>query len=163
MKANENERSALESIEHELYDPKVKISEAEIHRTRTQRELNLPSSWGGDAPIIIKGQGDSGFSFGAKLLLLSTILLFAALVFSAWRVFSLRNVVSATNIDMSADITPYIQGGEATPLILTLRNRNTSALESSRVTLLYKQGNGSQDEQEKVQERRDLGVINSNE
>ena len=163
MKDNENERSALESIEHELYDPKVKISEAEIHRTRTQRELNLPSSWGGDAPIIIKGQGDSGFSFGAKLLLLSTILLFAALVFSAWRVFSLRNVVSATNIDMSADVTLYIQGGEATPLILTLRNRNTSALESARVTLLYKQGNGSQDEQEKVQERRDLGVINSNE
>jgi hypothetical protein len=31
------------------------------------------------------------------------------------------------------------------------------------VTLLYKQGNGSQDEQEKVQEKRELGTINSGE
>jgi hypothetical protein len=98
-----------------------------------------------------------------KLLLVATLLLFAALAFSFWRVVSLRNVVSSANIDMTADITPYIEGGEATPLILTLRNRNTSQLESVSVTLLYKQGNGSQDEQEKIQEKRDIGTIKPNE
>jgi hypothetical protein len=163
MSLHDSDRSALESIEHELYDPRAKPVEAHIHQARAKRELNLPTSWGGDDPIIVKGEEDTRFSFGAKLLLFSTILLFAALAFSAWRVFSLRNVVSAANIDMSGDITPYIEGGEATPLVLTLRNRNTADLQSASVTLLYKQGTGSQDEQEKVQERRELGTIKPNE
>lgn len=155
--------SALDSIEHELYDPRAKMKNAKIHEVRSHRDIVLPSSWGGDDPVIKKGKEDKGVSFGAKLLLLSVIFLFGALGFSAWRVMSLRNVVSATNIDMTADITPYIEGGEATPLILTLRNRNISQLENAHVTLLYKQGNGSQDEQEKIQEKRDLGIIKQNE
>ena len=158
-----NEESALDSIEHELYDPKAKVSTGDIHRTRSRRTVDLPTSWGDDAPVLVKGEEVKGFSFGTKLLLASTILLFAALAFSLWRVTSLRNVVSATNIDMLADVTPYIEGGEATPLIVTLRNRNTSALESATLTLLYKQGNGSQDEQEKIQEKRDIGSIKQNE
>lgn len=163
QRRNGEERSALESIEHELYDPKVKINDAEIHEVRTRRAVDLPTSWGEDAPVIVKGKEETGLSFGTKLLLVSTLFLFIALAFSAWRVISLRNVVSATNIDMAADITPYIEGGESTPLILTLRNRNISPLENAKVTLLYKQGNGSQDEQEKIQEKRDIGSIKQNE
>jgi hypothetical protein len=75
---------------------------------------------------------------------------------------SLRNVVSATNIDMTPTITPYIEGGELTPLALTVRNRNTVPLEETSVTLMYKQGSGSMDEQEKKQEKKELGTINSN-
>lgn len=158
-----NEESALESIEHELYDPKVKINSTEIHYTKAHKEIDLPTSWGGNAPLLVRRQEDKRFSFGTKLLIASTLLLFAALAFSLWRVISLRNVVSSSNIDMTADVTPYVEGGEATPLVLTLRNRNTSPLESASVTLLYKQGNGSQDEQEKIQEKREIGTIKTNE
>ena len=158
-----NEDSALDSIEHELYNPKIKSNEAEIHRLKAHRTLDLPTSWGGDAPVLVKGQEATGFSFGTKLLFFSTILLCIALAFSVWRVVSLRNVVSAANIDMVAEITPYIEGGETTPLALTLHNRNTTALQSAQVTLLYKQGNGSQDEQEKVQDKREMGEIKPNE
>ncbi len=158
-----NDQAALDSIEHQLYDPKVKVLPMEVHHVTSKRSLDLPASWGEEAPLIVKGKEESGGSFGAKLLLFSTIILLLALGFSAWRVMSLRNVVSAANIDMEAEITPYIEGGELTPLVFTIRNRNTAALQETKVTLLYKQGNGSQDEQEKVQEKRDLGVVNSGE
>lgn len=163
MNFPKKEESALDSIEHELYDPKVKIGDTEIHHTKTHRSLELPTSWGDDAPLIMRGHEDTGLSFGVKLLLAAVLFLFAALAFTSWRVLSLRNQVSSNNIEMTADITPFIEGGETTPLVVTLRNKNASRLESASVTLLYKQGNGSQDEQEKVQEKRDLGTINPNE
>jgi hypothetical protein len=152
--------SALDAIEHELYDPRATMKGTEIHRVRGERELSLPTSWGGDeSPIITGTHDDKGISFGAKLLLFSVLLLFVALAFTAWRVVSLRNVVSSNNIDMLADVTPFIEGGEATPLIVTIRNRNQSTLENVKVTLLYKQGSSSLDEQEKIQEKRDVGNI----
>lgn len=157
------ERSVLDSIEHELYNPKSKLEKTELHHVKSRRALTLPTSWGEEAPLLIKTDIDPGMSFGTKLLLVSTILLFCALGFSAWRVMSLRNVVSAANIDMTASVASFAEGGETLPLILTLHNRNTAALESASVTLLYKQGNGSQDEQEKVQEKRDIGTIVSGE
>jgi hypothetical protein len=67
------------------------------------------------------------------------------------------------NIDMVADVSPYVEGGEALPLVLTVRNRNQSALQDVKVTMSYKQGNGAQDELEKVQEKRDMGTIAINE
>jgi uncharacterized repeat protein (TIGR01451 family) len=156
--------SVLDSIEHELYNPKAKINSTEIHHVRGERELTLPTSWGNDdTPIITKGKEASGLSFGAKVLLFSLLLLLISLSFTAWRVISLRNVVSASNIDMTADVTPFVEGGEATPLTLTIRNRNLSVLEDVKVTLLYKQGSSSQDEQEKVQEKREIGDMVSNE
>ena len=158
-----NDQAALLSIEHQLYDPKVKAATSKVHQLKAHRTLDLPSSWGGEGQLITKGEEEKGISFGIKLLLFSTVVLIAALGFTAWRVMSLRNVVSASNIDMTADITPYVEGGEQTPLVLTLRNRNSATLEDARVTLLYKQGNGSQDEQEKKQEKRELGVIKSGE
>ena len=157
------EESAIESIEHELYDPKIKINEAEIHHLKAHRALTLPTSWGDDAPILVHRDEEKGFSFGAKLLLFSTILLCIAVAFSVWRVVSMRNVVSAANIDITAEISPYLEGGESTPLFFSLQNRNTAALVDAKVTLLYKQGSGTQDEQEKIQDKRDLGTIASNE
>ncbi len=156
-----NDQAAILSIEHELYDPKAKVHPTEVHRIKSKRSLELPTSWGDDAPLIVKGEVERGVSFGTKFLMFATIILLAALGFSTWRVMSLRNVVSASNIDMQANITPYIEGGELTPLSLTLRNRNTASLENGKITLLYKQGNGSQDEQEKRQEKRDVGTLAS--
>ena len=160
---HDKKRSALDAIEHELYDPKVKITPVGIHHTQSKRSLDLPSSWGDDSPVLVKKEDGQGVSFGTKLLLISTVFLIGVLAFAAWRVISLKNVVSSANIDMSLTINPFIEGGEASPLILTLHNRNTSPLQSARITLLYKQGNGSQDEQEKVEEKRDIGDVQSNE
>jgi hypothetical protein len=154
-----NDQGAILSIEHELYDPKAKVAKTELHHLRSKRSLALPSSWGDEAPLIVKGEVEKGISFGTKLLILATVILLCALAFSTWRVMSLRNVVSAANIDMQAEITPYIEGGEQTSLSFTVRNRNTLPLENGKITLLYKQGNGVQDEQEKKQEKIELGTI----
>lgn len=156
-----NDQSALLSIEHELYDPKVKAHATEIHHLKSRRSLDLPASWGEENPLIVKTQEEGGISFGTKFLIGSVVVLLIALGFSTWRVMSLRNVVSASNIDMDADITPYIEGGEATPLSVTLRNRNVSPLLNGKITLLYKHGIGSLDEQEKKQEKIDLGTMTS--
>lgn len=157
----DNDQGAILSIEHELYDPKAKMPTTEVHHLKSKRSLALPSSWGEEVPLIVKVEAERGISFGTKFLIFATIILLCALGFSAWRVMSLRNVVSAANIDMEADITPFVEGGEQIPLSFTLRNRNMSPLENGKVTLLYKQGNGSQDEQEKKQEKVDLGTITS--
>ncbi len=156
---SKEERSALDSIEHELYNPKAVMGSSEIHETKRRKDLHLPTSWGDDSPVLTKAKEEGGFSFGAKMLLLATVLLLAALIFSAWRVISLRNVVSSSNIDMVVDIMPYVEGGESVPVTLILRNRNRVTLENVHVTLLYKQGTGAQDEQEKVQEKKELGAL----
>lgn len=159
----ERNESALDVIEHELYDPKNKMEDTTLHRVRDRRALELPTSWGDNAPIITHGKEDKGLSFGAKALLFSLFLLIAALGYTAYQIILSRNVVSSANIDISLDVTPYIEGGEATPLTFTLLNRNTAPLQSATITLVYKQGIGSQDEQEKVHEKRDIGIINPNE
>ena len=61
---NNNEESSLESIEHELYNPKSKLGLSELHRTKARRDIALPTSWSDEAPILTKGQEDKRISFG---------------------------------------------------------------------------------------------------
>ena len=159
---NKRSDSALDSIEHSLYDPKNKMEESEHHHVRGERSVELPTSWGDNSPIITRTEDHHGMSFGVKLLIFSVLLLLCALGFTTYRVMSLKNVVSSANIDMSLDVTPYVEGGETVPLTFTLFNRNTAPLQSASITLSYKQGVGSQNEEEKVHEKRDLGLINQN-
>lgn len=159
----ERNSSALDELEHSLYDPKKKMEDVTLHHTRGGKTLELPSSWGDDTPIITQGKEEHGVSFGMKLLVGSLLLLVVALAFTAWRIVSLRNVVSSANIDMSIEMTPYTEGGEEVPLTFVMLNRNKAPLQDAKVTLIYKQGVGAQDEQEKVHEVRDLGVVNPNE
>lgn len=163
MNQPQEEKDPLLSIEHELYDPRAKIESTEIHSAREMRSLNLPSSWGEDAPVITKTLGDTRTSFGTKFFLAATLFLFLALGFTAWNVISQQNIVSAEYIDMGTEITPFVEGGEPTPLAVTLRNRNKVPLESVSITVMYKEGNGSQDEQEKVSEKREIGTLLPNE
>ncbi len=163
MEIPENESSALDTIEHELYDPKKKMEDPTLHSVREVRNLDLPTSWGETTPIIKEVHEDGALSFGAKFLIISLILLILSLGFAAWRILSSRNVVSSGNIDMSMEVLPYIEGGQATPLTVTLQNRNGSALQNATLTLIYEQGTGSQDQQQKINEKHDLGTVGVNE
>jgi hypothetical protein len=161
MDPNKEEESALDSLEQKLYDPKGKIDNLSFHHVRDRTEKELPTSWTEDTPIIRAAEDHSGLSFGTKFLIGAFILLLLVLSFAAWRVLSSRNVVSEKNIEMTLDIVQYIEGGEETPLILTINNKNEVELQEATLTLMYKQGTGTQDEEEKVQERRDLGTISA--
>jgi uncharacterized repeat protein (TIGR01451 family) len=161
MDTPNDEPNALEHLEQKLYDPKQKIENVAIHHVRDRIEKELPTSWSEDTPIIRPAEDKPGLSFGAKFLVGAVILLLVALAFTSWRVLSSRNIVSDKNIDVNASTTPYVEGGVATPFVITLQNRNTVPLEETSVTLMYKQGNGVQDEQEKIQEKRDIGTINA--
>jgi uncharacterized repeat protein (TIGR01451 family) len=160
MDTPNDEPNALESMESKLYDPKQKIENISMHHVRDRKEKELPTSWSEDTPIIKPSDERTGMSFGAKFLMGAVILLVAALAFTAWRVLSSRNVVSDKNIDLTASSTPYVEGGEATPFVVTLQNRNSVALTDASLTIMYKEGNGVQDVEQKVQEKRDLGVVN---
>jgi hypothetical protein len=159
MDKNEEDKSAIDALEQKLYDPKGKIDNTSYHHVRDRKEKELPTSWGEDAPIIRESVEETGLSFGAKLLIGSSLLLFFVLAFTAWRVLSSGNIISDRNIDVSLAVAPYIEGGEPTPLVVTLNNRNKVALEAASLTLMYRQGSGAQDEQEKIQEKRDLGDV----
>lgn len=159
MEPNEEEKSALDKIEQKLYDPKGKTEDMSYHHVRDRKEKELPTSWGDDTPIIKETSEEGGFSFGTKLLIGSSILLLFVLAFTAWRILSSGNIISDKNIDLNLTINPYIEGGEPTPLTVTLNNRNKVALEAASLTLMYKQGSGAQEEEEKIQEKRDLGDI----
>lgn len=155
------EKSALDTLEDTLYDPNGKIENLSLHHVRDRKEKELPTSWNNDTPIIRAADEHTRLSFGAKFLIGALILLVAVLAFTAWRVLSSRNVVSEKNIDITLDIAPYLEGGEATPLTVSITNRNEVALVDATLTLLYKQGTGAQDEEEKVQVKRELGSITS--
>lgn len=155
--------SAIDSLEHELYNPKNKLENSSRHVMRDARNRELPTSWGDNSVIITQGKEEGGFSFGAKALIVSLVLLLIAVSVVAWRVVSLRNVVSSANIDMALDVSPYVEGGEAVPLTFTLYNRNRASLLDATLSLEYKKGVGSQDEEEKIYEKREIGIINSNE
>lgn len=159
----EEEKSALDTVEHELYDPHKQAEDIMISRPRESRPLDLPSSWSSENYLKEEMEKEKRVSFGVKMLVFSSIILLLAISFTAWRVFSSRNVVSSANIDMTADITPYVEGGEEIPLVVTLGNKNTSALQDATLTLLYKKGTGSQNEEEKISEKRIIGNIGANE
>ncbi len=161
MADSQRNNSALDSLEQNLYDPNKKMAEITIHKMRDKKAKDLPTSWGDDNGVIMEIHKERGISFGAKALFFSFFFLFVSLSFVSWRVLSARNVVSSANIDMTSEILPYIEGGEATPLVITLHNRNTAQLQEAKFTLMYKHGSGSQDEQEKVQEKQDVGTINA--
>lgn len=159
MDPKNEDTSALDSLEQKLYDPKRKIDNVSFHHVRDREEKELPTSWTEDTPIIRPVESDEGLSFGAKFLIGATILLVLVLAFTAWRVLSSRNIISEKNIEMTLDIVQYLEGGEPTPLALSITNKNEVELEGAVLTLMYKQGTGAQDEEEKVQEKRDLGTI----
>jgi hypothetical protein len=161
MDTPNDEPNALEHLEQKLYDPKQKIENVSIHHVRDRIEKELPTSWSEDTPIIRPAEDKTGLSFGAKFLVGAIILLLVAVAFTSWRILSSRNVVSDKNIDLNASTTPYVEGGVGVPFVVTLQNRNTVPLEEASITLMYKQGNGVQDEQEKIQEKRDIGTVNA--
>lgn len=156
---NNEEKSAIDELEQKLYDPKGKIDNNAYHHVRDRKEKELPTSWGEDTPVIKEAADQAGLSFGAKFLIGSSLLLLFVLSFTAWRVLSSGNVISDKNIDLMLSIAPYIEGGEATPLVVTLNNRNKVALEAATLTLMYRQGSGAQDEQEKIQEKKEIGDV----
>lgn len=157
------EQGALESLESKLYSPKGKIDNIAFHHVRDRKEKELPSSWGDDTPILRGGEDEGGLSFGAKFLVGAVILLLFVLAFTAWRVLSNRNIVSEKNIDMSLNVASFVDGGEPTALTVNLTNRNQVPLEEATLTLMYKQGISAIDEEEKVQEKQNIGTINSGE
>jgi hypothetical protein len=154
-------QSALDRIEHTLYDPKKKQEDFVMHQSRDRVVKELPSSWVDNSEAVTATEEKEKMSFGVKLLIGSLVILFAALSFTAWRVLSSKNVVSSANIDLSLDIPPYVEGGESVPLFVKINNRNAVTLESSSITLMYKKGNGAEDEEEKVTEKKDLGALTS--
>lgn len=151
--------SALDRIENTLYDPKKKSDDFSMHQARDRIAKELPSSWGDTTPVLEPTTIQEKTSFGMWLLIGSLIVLLAALSFTAWRVLSSRNVVSSENIDIKLNIAPYVEGGEQAPLSVTVINNNGVPLEATALTLMYKKGNGAQDEEEKVNDRREEGSI----
>lgn len=159
--SEENEEMhQIDNLEHKLYDPKQNSVEAEVHHVQRSETVDLPTNWGNNSPILKPSEEvQSGFSFGTKILFTSLVFLFAVLSFTAWRVLSARNIVSLENIEITLDSKPYVDGGENSPLTVSVFNKNTSPLESATITLSYEKGMGVLDEQQKVYEKRDLGTV----
>ena len=158
-----NEMHQIDDLEHKLYDPKEINNELIPHRFHDHKESEIRTNWGEDTPLIIASdETKSSYSFGTKVLFTALIFLFAVLSFTAWRVLSSRNVVSLENIDITLDSKPYVDGGETTPFSVSVLNRNTSPLQEATLTISYEKGVGVLDEQQKVYEKKDLGVIPPN-
>ncbi len=151
--------SALDRIENTLYDPKKKPDDFMMHQSRDKVAKELPSSWGDTTAVITPTTIKEKTSLGVKLLIVSSILLVASLSFTAWRVLSSQNVISSDNIDIALQVSPYIEGGEDTPLYVTLTNKNKVSLDVSSLTVMYKKGVSAQDEEEKVNDKKDTGSI----
>lgn len=156
-------KSKLDRVEESLYDPKKQISDTvPIHDAQTRRVGAIPTTWGEDTPMLTKETAnvtDTGLSFGAKMLILSLVVLLGVLGYSAWRILSSKNVVSSESIKITSDVKASVEGGEQVPVTVTVLNENAVPLQNAQLTLLYERGVGSSDEQQKVTEKRELGTI----
>jgi hypothetical protein len=159
---NNEKKSSLEKLEGALYDRGREDVVPQVHGVRTVRNEDVPTSWGERTAAVAPAKEEKGLSFGAKFLLVSTALLVCAILFTLWRVVSLRNVVSSANIDIVVDSTPYIEGGENLPVSVSINNRNTIDLKEAVLSFSYDKGVGEAEEQQKITEKRELGDIPTN-
>ncbi len=160
----QDEPNALDSLEKKLNNPRTVPGPVSRHAHGQSLEVTaIPNSWTDDRIVSHAAGKEKKFSFGTLVLLVSLIALFIALSFTAWRVMSSRNVVSSDKISVTIDTPPSIEGGESVPFIVTLQNLNEASLEDATLSLQYKQGTGSQNEEEKVVDKREIGSINSKE
>lgn len=160
----QDEPNALDSLEKKLNNPRI-TPEPVARHTHSQPSgvTSIPNAWTEDRIVSHIAGKEKKFSFGILVLLVSFIALFVALSFTAWRVMSSRNVVSSGKISVTIDSPPSIEGGESVPFVVTLQNLNEASLEEATLSLQYKQGTGSQNEEEKVVDKREMGSINSKE
>lgn len=158
------EESIIEKTEAKLYNPKIKEESIFVHRIENNTAENIPTAWsGGDDPIIKPTNIKEGASIGYKLLLFSLVILIISIAWTSFRIFSSSNVVSSSNIGIDLNIESSVEGGEDTPLSVSIHNKNKTTLLNSVITLSYKKGVGAQDEQEKVEEKIEIGDIKGNE
>lgn len=156
-------KSALENLENKIYSKTEEPETISRHKIETIKDKELPNSWSNDSIVEHPSDYNSkkGLSLGTVILIVSFLILLLSVVFTVWRISSSRNIVSSSRITMTSDISPTIEGGEPTPFVVSLQNLNEVPLEETVLTISYKQGVGSQDEQEKVLESRNLGTINA--
>ncbi|MDQ5962507.1 MAG: hypothetical protein QG653_314 [Patescibacteria group bacterium] len=159
-------KSKLDKLEETLYDSKASVSDTiAVHDSRSRRIGQLPTAWGDNSPMLSKEtvkEADHSMSFGVKLLIFSIIFLLGVTAYSGWRILSSKNVVSSSNIKITSDIKPYVEGGEQVPVVVTVVNENAVPLENTQLILMYEKGVGSSDEQQKVTEKRELGTLEPN-
>ena len=155
----------LENLENKLNKPKGFNLDTDTHSLRDKKnEKDVKFSWGKDGPIITPIHVErNSVSFGVKLFFVSVLLLVVSLSYTAYRVSSERNTVSAANIDIALDLKPYVEGGENVPLLIEIKNRNLLPLYNASLVITYKKGLSSQNESEEIREKIDLGAIQKGE
>lgn len=154
------EDSELSRRENELFSPRYEEKQAENRSVRlTSREVDLPHSWGNDDSQVITPLPQKGKSAGLLFLLVSFFILVLTIGFTGWKFLNQKNTVSASNIGIDIVVPPSIEGGEVTPLSFSIQNSNPLPLLGATLTFTYEKGSGSQDEQNKIQQKIDLGDI----
>jgi hypothetical protein len=158
----EHDKSKLDSLETKLYNTKNVTSDVLVHDVRSHHADQLPTTWGDNSPLIVKAAVESKMSLGVKILLYSLLFLLVTGGYTVWKFMSFQNVVSSENIDVISDMKPYVEGGEDVPVSISINNRNKISIQDAVLTLSYEKGIGSGDEQQKVYEKRVIGVIPPN-
>ena len=154
----------LDNLESRLNKPKLKDFGLHTHvlkRESGESEKEIPLSWGNqgktDLPTVVE---EPSMSFGLKLFIGSLFLLLSVLGYTGYRVYSSNNTVSNANIDVMVSLSPYIVGGEITPMSIEVGNRNNISLQEAVLSISYKKGISSQNETEEISEKRDIGLMN---
>ena len=159
---SEKEFSALDRKEQELFSNKYAPQQDIKRPGGSYLTTELPHAWG-------ESTGDAGLehtnpkSFGLMILLLSLLILIGAISFTGWMFIYKKNVVSNANIDTQLSIKPFVEGGENTPVSYSIQNNNTLPINDAVFTISYEKGTGAQDEQNKKQEKINLGAISPGE
>lgn len=158
------EEGSLDRFENKLFNPKTKIDNNVVHRSiREITKDDIPTSWGGNDNVVIVPKKSSGKSLGFSMLVGSMAMLLIAVIFASWNIWQKRNMISNSNIDIVVQIKPYIEGGEESPVSISVQNRNNVTLIDTNLILSYEKGVGGQDQQEKVNNKIKFGDIKQNE
>lgn len=155
---NDSIDNALEQKESKLYKAPTAEIGHEAFMPKQARDLELPKSWStplSQEPSTVKGKT----SFALKFFLGAVILFIATISFAFWQFKANKNAVSNDRIQVSAETDPYIEGGEAGTLNVTIANQNTLPLEDAQLVISYEKGIGQNNESKQSKTIITLGTI----
>lgn len=152
----------IDDLETKLNKSKNVLKGVKIHKINdsVKENLEVKNSWSDDTENS-NVQKDSN-SFGVKFLIFSVAIFVCVSLYVGYLFLFSKNTISNSNINLTADIKPYVDGGEISKLNISVENKNKVTLKNAKVSISYNRGVSSEQETSKVSDKKELGDLAEN-
>jgi hypothetical protein len=160
MPLNDREKlNRIEEMKRKLFSPTYKLK-TEHHEGFTQvEERDVPDSWERQNTAERVDKFFAKTSMFKRFFIFSAVFFAVALGYAAYTFYVGGNTVSNSNIDIGITGNSFTAGGESLPLVVSIANRNNTALELVDMIVEYPKNSGGTLTGETERTRQSLGTI----